>query len=121
MTDSILNSVKNTLGLTESYDAFDQDVMLHINSVFAILHQLGVGPVQGFQIQDATATWTSFTDDEILLNPVKSYMYLRVRLLFDPPSTSFHLEAIKEQIKEFEWRINVQREEGLWPTTMQQS
>lgn len=114
MTNNILASVKKNLGLPEDYTAFDADVIMHINSVFNILHQLGVGPDQGFQITGNAELWTAFTEDNVMLNLVKSYTYLRVRLLFDPPATSFHLEAIKEQIREFEWRINVKREETEW-------
>lgn len=114
MTNNILSSVKKNLGLPEDYTAFDADVIMHINSVFNILHQLGVGPDQGFQITGNAELWTAFTEDNVMLNLVKSYTYLRVRLLFDPPATSFHLEAIKEQIREFEWRINVKREETEW-------
>lgn len=110
MTDSILKSIKKNLGLPPEYDAFDADVIMHINAVFGTLHQLGVGPTEGFAVLDDTMTWSDFSDDPVLLNPVKSYITLRVRLMFDPPTTSFHLEAIKEQIREFEWRISIQRE-----------
>ena len=111
--DSILTSTKKVLGLAEDYTAFDQDVVLHINSVFSTLLQLGVGPEAGFMIEDKTAVWSDFLTD-IRLNNVKTYMYLRVRMLFDPPSTSFHISAMKEQIQELEWRINVYREEESW-------
>ena len=114
MTDSILNSVKKNLGLPNDYEAFDADVTMHINSVFVVLNQLGIGPAAGYQIVDESNVWSEFTEDNILLNSVKSYTYLRVRLLFDPPSTSFHLEALKEQIREFEWRLNVYREGIEW-------
>jgi len=114
MTESILTSVKKNLGLPEDYTVYDADVMMHINSVLNVLHQLGVGPAEGFQVNGKNETWTAFTQDNILLNSVKTYIFLRVRLLFDPPTTSFHLEALKEQIKEFEWRINVYREGQEW-------
>lgn len=113
MTDSILNSVKKNLGLDANYEVFDPDIIMHINSVFGTLHQLGVGPLGGFQIEDENNTWDEFTDNLVLLNPVKSYITLQVRMMFDPPTTSFHLEAIKEQIREFEWRISIQREESV--------
>lgn len=113
MTDSILNSVKKNLGLDANYEVFDPDIIMHINSVFGTLHQLGVGPLEGFQIEDENNTWGEFTDNLVLLNPVKSYITLQVRMMFDPPTTSFHLEAIKEQIREFEWRISIQREESV--------
>jgi len=111
---SILDSVKKTLGMDASYTAFDEDVIIHINSVFVTLAQLGIGPTTGFQISDNTATWDAFLGTDILLNNVKSYMYLRVRMLFDPPSTSFHIEAMNKQIQELEWRLNVQREATAW-------
>jgi hypothetical protein len=109
MSNSILQSTKKTLGLAEDYTAFDQDIIMHINSVFSTLVMLGVGPETGFVIEDETDTWEEFTTD-VRLNSVKSYMYLKVRLLFDPPSTSFVLSALQEQIKELEWRMNVYRE-----------
>lgn len=106
--NSILTSIKKLLGITEEYTQFDQDIIVHINSVFLTLMQLGVGPVEGFSIENASSEWTDFIqDNELLLNSVKSYMYLKVRLLFDPPSTGAVMEVMKEQIKEFEWRMNV--------------
>lgn len=107
MSDSILNSIKKVLGMTDDYTAFDLDVVMHINSVFSTLHQLGVGPDNGFMIEDATATWDTFLGDDPLLNQVKSYMYLRVRLLFDPPATSYLIQASERQASEMEWRMNV--------------
>jgi hypothetical protein len=112
--NSILDSTKKVLGLDSSYTAFDQDVILHINSVFSTLKQLGVGPTAGFAIDDASTMWVDFIGDDLSLNFVRSYVYLKVRLLFDPPATSFHLEAVKQQILELEWRINVYREENDW-------
>ena len=114
MSDSILTSTKKTLNLSEDYEAFDQDVILHINSVFSTLNQLGVGPDEGFMIEDSSATWDAFIDGDPRLNWVKTYVYLRVRMLFDPPTTGYHVEAMKEQIKELEWRLNVQREDTEW-------
>ena len=105
--DSILNSTKKILGLSEEYDVFDLDVITHINSVFSTLEQLGVGPAGGFMIEGDTETWASFFGPDPRLNAVKSYVYLRVRLLFDPPATSFAVSAMQEQIKELEWRLNV--------------
>lgn len=114
---SILDSTKKILGLAPEYDVFDLDVMTHINSAFSTLHQLGVGPADGFAIEDAGATWSEFLADVKQLNSVKTYVYLKVRLLFDPPTTSFHLAAMQDQIKEHEWRINVYRENLLVPAT----
>lgn len=111
MSDSILTNTKKVLGIEADYAAFDTDIVMHINSVFSTLNQLGIGPVDGFAIEDAEATWDSFLETDLRLNAVKTYMYLRVRLLFDPPSTSYHITSLKEQIQELEWRLNVQREE----------
>lgn len=110
MTDSILNTVKKVLGLDPDYTAFDTDVIMHINSVFSTLHQLGVGPSQAFQIQDETETWFEFLGNETSINSVKTYVYLRVRLIFDPPATSFTIAAMEKQAQELEWRLNVQQE-----------
>jgi hypothetical protein len=115
MTESILESTKKTLGLEADYIAFDPDVILHINSVFSTLHQLGIGPEDGFAIEDASAVWSEFLDGDLRLNSVKTYIYLRVRLLFDPPTTGYHVEALKEQAKELEWRLNVVREGDVYP------
>lgn len=110
ISESILNSTKKVLGLAEDYTAFDVDVIMHINSVFSVLHQLGIGPVDGFAIEDATPTWDAFLEDVLPLNTVKSYMFLRVRQIFDPPPTSFAQESMQKQIDELGWRINVYRE-----------
>lgn len=114
MEPSILKSVKKVLGLDADYTAFDLDIMMHINSVFTILQQLGIGPDTGFAIEDDTATWDTFLGGNPLLNSVRSYVCLRVRMIFDPPQTSFHIDAIKQQIQELEWRLNVQRESVSW-------
>lgn len=115
METSILKSTKKILGIEATYTAFDLDVITHINSAFSTLTQLGIGPINGFMIEDDTATWGDFLGtSDLQLNNVKTYVYLKVRLVFDPPQTSFHLQAIKEQIQELEWRINVHREETAW-------
>jgi hypothetical protein len=111
---SILKSVKKILGLDADYTAFDIDIVTHINTTFTILQQLGIGPVNGFAIEDDTATWDTYLGTDLQLNSVKSYVYLRVRLLFDPPAASFHTEALKQQIQELEWRLNVHHEEQVW-------
>lgn len=105
--DSILTSVKKLLGITEDYEHFDQDLILHINSVFMILNQIGVGPDKGFSISDKHAMWSDFTDNKLDIEAVKSYVFLRVRLLFDPPQSSVLTESYKRQIDELEWRLNV--------------
>ena len=114
MADSILVSVKKNLGLASDYTAFDEDVIMHINSILAVLNQIGIGPDSGFAIEDDTAVWSDFIGDNLLLNQVKTYMYLRVRILFDPPSTSYHINAANEQIREFESRMNMVRESTAW-------
>jgi hypothetical protein len=112
--DSILTSTKKVLNLAADYEAFDQDVIMHINSVFSTLNQLGVGPEVGFMIEDASSTWDAFLGIDPRLNHVKTYVYLRVRILFDPPQTGHHMSAMEKQITELEWRLNVQREETMW-------
>lgn len=108
--DSILDSVKKVLQVPFDYDVYDLDIMMHINSVFFTLQQLGIGPADGFQIEDADTTWENFLGVDPMLNVVKSYTALRVKLIFDPPPNSFTQTALKEQISEYEWRINVYRE-----------
>lgn len=114
MSPSILNSTKKILGLEDDYTAFDADVIMHINSVFSTLNQLGIGPEEGFAIENSEAQWDDFLAGDVLLNSVKTYTYLRVRMLFDPPTTSYLLSTMKEQIQEIEWRLNVQREGESW-------
>lgn len=107
---SILDSVKKLIGFESDYTDYDVDIIMHINSVFATLHQLGVGPEQGFMIEDNTAIWDEFTDENKFINSVKTYVYMKVRLIIDPPATSFAIAAIEKQIQELEWRLNVQQE-----------
>ena len=114
MIASILTSVKKNLGIDESYTFFDDDILLYINGVFSTLNQLGIGPDDGFSIEDDTATWDTYLADNLKLSSVKTYMYLKVRLLFDPPATSFAIEALNRQAQELEWRLNVVREETAW-------
>lgn len=104
--DSILDTTKKLLGFESDYTAFDLDIITHINAVFFTLTQLGVGPSTGFLITDKEANWTDFTGTENL-NAVKSYMFMRVRMMFDPPTTSFHLESLKKMAEEIEWRLLV--------------
>lgn len=109
--ESILTSIKKLLGIAEEYEHFDADIIMHINSVFMILAQLGVGPSGGFSIDDETATWTDFLGDDIdKLSAVKTYIYMKVRLVFDPPTGSALLDSMKESIKEYEWRLNIASE-----------
>lgn len=111
--ESILTSIKKLLGITEEYTHFDADLIMHINSVFTILTQLGVGPKEGFRIEDELATWNDFLQtDSVLFDSVKSYMHLKVKLLFDPPLSGTVMEAYNRMISEFEWRLNVTADPG---------
>lgn len=105
--ESILTSIKKLLGIVEEYEYFDQDIIIHINSVFSILNQLGVGPSNGFSIKNKDAVWTDFLSDETKLEDIKSYIYLKVKLLFDPPLSSAVIDSTKRLIDELEWRINI--------------
>lgn len=106
--ESILTSIKKLLGIAEGYTQFDADVITHINSVFTTLTQLGVGPSQGFYIEDEGAEWTDFIPDLANIQAVKTYIYLKVKLLFDPASVgSSTLASYERQIQELEWRLNV--------------
>ena len=102
------------LGLSEDYTVFDIDVIIHINSVFSILSQLGVGPDAGFSIEDQTASWTDFFGSDIKLSDIKTYVYLKVKTYFDPPTNPRVFDAIDKQILEYEWRISVHRESTKW-------
>lgn len=109
ITQSILLTVKKMLGIAEEYHAFDLDVIININSVFLNLNQLGVGPSKPFQITGVEETWSDFLgDQEEFMAGVQSYVYIKVRLLFDPPTNSFLVNSFQEQIKELEWRFTVQ-------------
>lgn len=105
--DSILTSIKKLLGIEEEYTQFDSDIIMHINTVFLNLTQLGVGPAEGFSIEDDSATWDDFIGDSNQLQAVKTYVYLKVKLLFDPPLSSSVTESINRIISELEWRLNV--------------
>ena len=103
--DSILTSIKKLLGITEGYEYFDVDIIIHINSVFSILSQLGVGPPEGFSIKDKDAVWSDFLPESPLLEFVKSYTGIKVKMLFDPPLTSSVIESNNRILSELEWRI----------------
>lgn len=110
---SILTDVKKVLGIDESYTAFDADIIMHINSVFAVLNQLGPGPANGYMITDKNDTWDAFFDDP-KLNAVKTYVFLRVKNLFDPPQTGYLQAALQREIEELGWRLNSVWEETGW-------
>lgn len=107
---SILNSIKKLLGISPEYTQFDPDIIMHINSVFMILSQIGLGPSKGYRIEDASAKWEDYIADENL-EAIKTYVHLKVKLVFDPPLNSTVMEAHKQMISELEWRLNVQAEE----------
>lgn len=108
--DSILTSIKKLLGIMDDYTHFDTDIVMHINTAFLTLTQLGVGPKTGFMITGKSEAWDDFISEDMSFEAVKTYIYLRVRLLFDPPQSSFVIEAINRSISELEWRLNIQAE-----------
>lgn len=107
MAGSILTDIKKLLGIPEDYEVFDQDVIIHINSAFSVLHQVGAAaPEQFFKISDKNKTWAEYIDGVENVEMLKTYVYLKVRLVFDPPTTSFAITAFQEQAKELEVRLN---------------
>ena len=110
--ESILASVKKLLEITEDYEHFDTDIIIHINSVFGILTQLGVGPASGFSIQNKNAVWSDFISDITKFEMVKTYVFLKVKLLFDPPLNSSVTASMEKTINELEWRLNVAVDPG---------
>lgn len=112
MSDSILLTIKKMLGIEADYTPFDTDIIIHINSAMMVLRQLGVGPAGGFGITGSTEIWSDYLGDASMLEAVKSYVYLKVKMLFDPPASSSVMDAMKNQISEYEWRLNVESEGG---------
>ena len=112
MTESILTSIKKLLGIADDYTEFDMDVIIHINTAFSILCQFGIGPLEGFAIADSTSTWADFLGDgtPTKFEMVKSYVYLKVKTLFDPALTNAVAEAINKNLAELEWRISILRD-----------
>lgn len=111
--DSVLLSVKKVLGLEADYTHFDPDIIMHINTLLMTMSQLGVPVPVDFSVEDDTATWAELTGGLTDIQAVKSYLYLKVRLIFDPPATSFVIEAMERQAQELEWRIIAQMERSL--------
>lgn len=109
--DSILTSIKKMLGVVEEYEHFDADLIMHINTVLSVLTQLGVGPSEGFSIKDKSEKWSDFIPQDSRLDAAISYVYLKVRLLFDPPLSSSTMESINRTVSELEWRLKVAAEE----------
>lgn len=104
--DSILTSIKKLLGISSDYTHFDDDLIIQINSAFSALTQLGVGPIEGFEITDATSTWSEFIDDP-RLNFAKTYVQIKVKLAFDPPTSAALIESYNRQLDELTWRLTV--------------
>ena len=109
MEESILTSTKAVLGIDEGVESFDLDVTVFINSALATLDQLGVGPAGGLVIDGPSAVWASLSVPDNQLSMIKTYIFLKVRMLFDPPATSFAISAFNKQIEEYEWRLNMYR------------
>lgn len=117
MEQSILRSVKKALGVGDDDESFDLDILMHINTEFSTLHDMGVGPEEGFVVEDDSVEWGDFLDadeEKVQLSRVKTAVILRTRLLFDPPNTSFVMDAMTKQLQEAEWRLNVKREGEEW-------
>ena len=110
--DSILTSIKKLMGLAEEYDAFDQDILILINSVLFELEQIGVKAKEGFVLSDKTDVWSDYSDDDRLLNALKPYIYMKTKLTFDPPTSSGALDSMNRIIDRFEWRINLYSDTG---------
>jgi hypothetical protein len=118
MEPSILKSTKKVLGVSLEDTSFDLDVLTHINSAFGVLHQLGIGPEGGYGIDSENNVWAEYIQDDPMLLPylslIQTCIFLRVRLLFDPPATSYALAAMERQLQEHEWRLSTAREEWEW-------
>lgn len=114
MENSILKSTKKILGLDPTYTAFDLDVITHINSAFSTLNQLGIGPADGFMIEDDVPTWDAFFGTNSKYNSIRTYVFFLVKLAFDPPQTSYLISAMERQKSEYEWRLSLVREETEW-------
>ena len=109
MEESILISIKKLIGLEAAYTIFDEDIKIHINSAIASLCQMDVGPSNGFMITSESEKWSDFVGNDMMLNEVRSLVFLKVKLLFDPPTNSNLMESMKQMIKEYEWRLYVQK------------
>lgn len=120
LEQSILKSIKKLLHMPAEMTEYDMDVIIHVNSAFSNLHQLGLGPDADFIIEDDSKTWNEYIGSDSYIQSVKTYVFLFVKLVFDPPTTSFVIEAYERQLAEHVWRLNVKREEEKWqdPTTL---
>ena len=115
METSILKTIRKMIGPSVSYDIFDTDLIVHINSAFMVLYQLGVGPAECFKITGEDETWDDFMQGATDIEAVISYVYMKVRLVFDPPTTGYLVNMYEATIKELEWRLNVMVDPGPWP------
>lgn len=114
MDESVLDSIKRILGIDTGCQGFDADIMLHVNSTFSTLYQIGVDSARSKQVEDKNVTWEDiFSEDEDLVPMIKQYVFLKVRLVFDPPSSSFVMESMNKMIDELEWRIHIEAEGGF--------
>lgn len=104
--DSILDSIKKPLNIDTDDDAFDHDIIMFINGEFMELYQLGIGPANGFSIQGSDAQWSDYTDDPYVKDAVKTYIYLKVKMVFDPPASSVVADMINNKIADLGWRLN---------------
>jgi hypothetical protein len=110
--ESILTSIKKMIGISEEYDHFDPEIIFHINSVFADLNQMGVGPEKAFVIEDDSSTWMDFLQEADNIESVKTYVGIRVKLIFDPPASSTAVAAMQREADKWEWRLNVAADNG---------
>lgn len=106
MDNSILNNIKKLLNISKENVSFDEDIILHINSVFMILNQMNVGPKEGYKIKDSSDKWSSFTSNDITIEAVKTYIYIKVKKIFDPPTSATVMKAMDSTLVELEWRLN---------------
>lgn len=118
MEPNILRTVRKICGLAADDSSFDLDLLIHINAALSILAQLGIGPAEGLEVEADTVTWEDLFGTDPLVGSIRTYICLRVRMYFDPPQTSFHINAINEQLRELEFRLNVRREEVSWTDPM---
>jgi hypothetical protein len=114
METSILNSTKKVLGVDLDDHSFDLDILTYINSALSTVTDLGVGPPTGVAVEDETTDWSELAEELVILSKVKTYVFLRVRMLFDPPATSYLVTAMENQIQSHEWRLNENREQSRW-------
>lgn len=110
MSDSILATIKKMLGLDDGYTPFDTEILVHINAAFMTLCQMGIGPKEGYNVTDYDQTWSNFLVNQVMLGAVKTWVYLQVKMMFDPPTNSFVMDAYKTQADQILWRLNVQAE-----------